>query len=471
MNLPNFIHGVPRPPEGGEWLEKRDPRTEQPLSRFARSREADVAAALRAARAAQPAWASTPGVQRGELLHAACAALEARKNAIARIVAQETGKSLPDASSETEGAIALGRFFAGEGQRMYGRTMPSSVAGRTLLTLREPCGVAALITAANTPIANVAWKAFPALICGNACVLKSPEDAPATAFAFAEALHAAHLPPGLLNIVHGLGEEAGAPLVESPEVDIISFTGSSATGLRIAEAGAKRLAKVSLELGGKNPFVVCDDADLERAAHFAALSAFSNAGQRCASGSRIIVMESVYARFRALLIEETKKTECAPVLSARSLENLLSAIAEAKAAGATLLTGGARLPQPGYFLPPTLIENLPHDHSVAQRELFGPVATLHPARDYAEALALANATRYGLTACIHTRNIDRALHFTRHIRAGMAVVNAATYGSEPHMPFGGLGLSGNGTREPGTEALDIYSNLKSIHLNANADAL
>jgi aldehyde dehydrogenase (NAD+) len=249
----------------------------------ARSASVDIDSAVMAAKAAQQRWAAIPPVARGEILLNVAMALKERCDAVAEIVAMETGKSPKDALGETNGAISLGVFMAGEGQRLYGRTTTSGTANKYAMTIRQPVGIAGLIIAANTPVANVAWKVFPALICGNAAILKAAEDAPGTAWLFSKIAHEAGLPAGVLNVVNGFGTEAGAPLVGHPDVGVISFTGSTAVGRRIAVDAGQRLAKVSLELGGKNPLVICDDADLENAVKWVVLSAFSNAGQRCAA--------------------------------------------------------------------------------------------------------------------------------------------------------------------------------------------
>jgi acyl-CoA reductase-like NAD-dependent aldehyde dehydrogenase len=477
--IPNWVNGLEQPAYNGGQFDKMNPATGSVLCRVARSQSADIDQAVAAAQAAQPAWAALPPVRRGHILHALVMGLRDCREEIARIVALETGKSYPSALGETDGAIECGLFMAGEGQRLYGRTMTSGTANKYALTLRQPVGVAGLIIAANTPIANVAWKVFPALICGNAAVLKAAEDTPGTAWIFGRVAKAAGLPAGVLNIVQGYGEEAGAPLVAHPEVGVISFTGSTGVGRQIAVTAGRRLAKVSLELGGKNPLVVCDDADLDNAAKWVLLSAFSNAGQRCASGSRIIIFEAVYERFRALLLERTAQLKVGagdqddfgPVINAEQLENMLQAIERARQRGSAVLAGGKRLSdaahQGGYYLAPTLIENAGPEDEISTTELFGPVACLYRVRDFAEALALANHSPYGLTACIHTRSLHRAMEFVQKVQAGVAVVNAGTYGSEPHMPFGGVKQSGNGTREPGTEALDIYSDLKDVYLNVD----
>ena len=475
--LSNVIGGERRPARHGGTFPKHSPSTGRQLSSVPRSSAEDVADAVAAAVAAQPAWSATPAVQRGLILHQIVRAMQDRAAEFADVVAAETGKSPKDAAGETSGAIQLGLFFAGEGQRMYGRTTTSGVVGRRAMTIRQPIGVAGLIVPANTPIANVAWKVFPALVCGNTAVLKSAEDTPATAAVFADVAAAAGLPAGVLNVIHGLGGEAGAALVAHGDVGVVSFTGSTRVGREIQRVAGERFARVSLELGGKNPFVVCDDADVDEAARWAVLSAFSNAGQRCASGSRIIVFDGIYDRFRDRLVERTKALhvgssdadDFGPVINERQLESILNAVESARRAGASILTGGTRLTTAqlgaGYYIAPTLIENAPADHAVSCAELFGPVATLHRVRDLSEAIAVANDSPYGLTACIHTSDVDRALTFVDRVQAGVAVVNAGTYGSEPHMPFGGWKQSGNGTREPGTEALDVYSQLKDVYLN------
>ena len=475
--LSNTIAGERRQARRGDTFPKLSPASGRQLSSVPRSSADDVDDAVRAAAAAQPAWAATPAVQRGLLLHQVVRAMQDRASDFAEVVSTETGKSPKDAAGETSGAIQLGLFFASEGQRLYGRTTTSGVVGRRAMTIRQPIGLAGLIVPANTPIANVAWKVFPALVCGNTAVLKSAEDTPATAALFADVAAAAGLPAGVLNVVHGLGSEAGAALVAHEDIGVVSFTGSTRVGREIQRIAADRFARVSLELGGKNPFVVCDDADVDEAARWAALSAFSNAGQRCASGSRIIVFDTIYERFRERLVERAKALrvgstdadDFGPVINERQLNAILEAIESARRGGSSILVGGMRLTNPplagGYYVAPTLIENAPADHDVSCKELFGPVATLHRVRDLAEAIDLANDSPYGLTACIHTSNVDRALTFVDRVQAGVAIVNAGTYGSEPHMPFGGWKQSGNGTREPGTEALDVYSQLKDVYLN------
>lgn len=477
--IPNIIGGKSVYASGGGDIDKFSPHNGKLLYKITRSGEGDVKLAIATAKAAQPSWGDIPAVQRGLILHRICNHLEQYADEIANIVAMETGKSLKDAKGETAGAIALGRFYAGEGQRLYARTTTSATPDKYAMTVRQPCGVAGLIVAANTPIANVAWKVFPALICGNSAVLKAPEDTPATAWIFTTLLHEAGLPAGVLNIIQGLGQEAGAPIVESEDVDVISFTGSTKVGKWIAEIAGRRLAKISLELGGKNPFIVCDDADIDNAVKWACLSAFSNAGQRCAAGSRIIVFESIYDKFVEKLVSAAKQQkvgntdndDLGPVINKRQMDGILAAVASAKQRGAKLLCGGNSPYKDGYYISPTLLVDVAPNDEISYTELFGPVAVIYKAKNFAHALEMANDSPYGLTACIHTRSVDRAQHFVSKVRAGMAVINAGTFGSEPHMPFGGLKQSGNGSREPGTEALDIYSELKNIYYTVNRDLL
>ncbi|MEJ7569432.1 MAG: aldehyde dehydrogenase family protein [Gaiellaceae bacterium] len=481
--VPNVIAGEERPAASGATFEKLAPATGKTLSTVARSGAADVDAAIGAAEAAQPAWAARTVEERGRILRRIAQLLERDRGQVAAVVSAETGKSPKDAGGETDGAIELGYFIAGEGRRFYGRTMPSATPNRHAMTIRQPLGVAGLIIAANTPIANVAWKVFPALLCGNAAVLKASEDTPETPVVFARLAAEAGLPPGVLNVVQGFGAEAGQPLVEDPRVAVVSFTGSTAVGRMIAETAGKRLAKVCLELGGKNPLVVCDDADLEQAAATAALSAFSNAGQRCAAGSRLIVFDAVYDRFRELLLERTHaqrvgsgdEHDFGPVINERQLTNMLGAVERARAAGATVVAGGERLTGDGYeggfYIGPTIVEDVAADAEISCTELFGPVTTLHRVAGFEEALALANASPYGLTAAIWTSSIHRGNEFLRRVVAGGVQVNGPTYGFEPHVPFGGLRDSGTGWREPGTEALDVYSDWKTVYITHDPGAV
>lgn len=472
--IPNWIGGKEEPVINGPLIDKVNPHTGQVEAQCTASTADNVRHAISVANSAFPAWSNMTPVARGNILGAWVRILREYKNELAEIVARETGKRLQDAVGEVGASIAQGEYFAGEGMRLYARSLTSGMPGKYSHTVRQPRGIAGLIVPANTPITNIAWKVFPALVCGNTVVLKASEDAPEIALRMAQLAKEAGLPDGIMNIVQGTGDQAGKTLVVDPSIAVISFTGSTAVGRWIAEVAGRRLARVSLELGGKNPFVVCDDADLDAAVHWASLSAFSNAGQRCAAGSRILIFDKVYdafvdklvAKARTLKLGIDSDCDLGPVINSRQRSNILAMIGQAKTAGGRLLCGGkapdAHNLMNGFYIEPTLIDELPVDSELCALEIFGPVATIQRVRDISDALQVSNATDYGLTAAIHTRSVDRAMWFAQHVRAGVVNINIGTYGSEPHMPFGGFGASGNGSREPGVEALDVYSELKNI---------
>ncbi|HXY86007.1 MAG TPA: aldehyde dehydrogenase family protein [Gaiellaceae bacterium] len=460
--VPNVIDGEPVGPAEGDHFEKLRPADGSLLCRAARSSARDVEHAVDAARGARPSWAARTPVERGEIVREIALALRARREEAASIVAEETGKPMQLALGEADAAVEMAFFVAGEGRRLYGRTTTSSTPGRTVLATRRPVGVAGLIVSFNTPLPNYAWKAFPAVFCGNSAVLKPSEHTPASAAFFAEVCHGAGLPRGVLNVVHGFGDEAGTPLVESPHVDLVSFTGSAETGRRINERAGLRLAKVVLELGGKNALVVCDDADLGRAVEWSLASAFSNAGQRCAAASRLVVFDSVYEEFRERLVEGARSYEAGPVISESALERIVGALS-----GARIVCGGERLDRPGWWLAPTVLEDVSRDATLSREELFGPVTILYRVGGFSEALELVNDSPYGLTAAIHTASVHRAMRFADEVEAGVVVVNGGTHGSEPHMGFGGVKQSGTGWREAGAEALDVYTDWRYVNIVAD----
>jgi acyl-CoA reductase-like NAD-dependent aldehyde dehydrogenase len=436
--------------------------------------EIDVEQAVSTAKQTFKTWSKLTPVQRGEYLYAIVQEMINSFSELAEVITKETGKSPKDAIGEINGAIALGRFMAGEGHRFYGRTTTSGQQNKYPMIIREPVGVAVLIISFNTPIANIAWKVFPSLICGNTVVLKASEDTPLTSDFFTRIVQKANLPPGVFNVIYGTGPSVGSFLVKHPYVNLISFTGSTAVGKIISQSVAHRLIKVFLELGGKNPLVVCDDADIDKAVEWSVLSAFSNAGQRCASASRIIVFDKVYDLFKTKFLKRTEELslgncnsdDLGPVINEKQMNRILNSIQKGIIDGATLLCGGKRSEKvnlsKGWYVEPTILEGALPDSFISQEELFGPVTCLYKVNSLDEALELANNSQYGLTACIHTTNLHRAQYFTRNVEAGVAVINGGTFGSEPNMPFGGVKNSGNGLREPGTEALEVYSNYKNI---------
>jgi len=479
LKINNWIRGGECNPFNGCWLEKYNPHSGEILNYYADSNKEDVNCAIESAADAFKLWSDFTPVRRGQVLSDIVAIMKLERSALAECIAVETGKPMKDAIAEVNAAILQAEFFSGEGMRLYSRTLTSGMPGKYTNSVRQSLGIAALIVPANTPIANIAWKTFPALICGNSVILKASEDSPSIAILFAKLTKRAGLPDGVFNVLQGNGKTTGSLLVEDPKIAVISFTGSTSVGRWIAEVAAKRLTRVSLELGGKNPFIVCDDADLDQAVHWAVLSAFSNAGQRCAAGSRILIFRSVYEVFKEKFINKANDLklgveegcDLGPVINKRQQMNILDAIQVAKNEGGTILCGGSspisNNSSSGYYIQPTVIDNLSRTAELSTKEIFGPVASLYIVENIEDALEFTNSSEYGLTAAIHTQNIDRAIWFAHRAKAGVVNINIGTFGSEAHMPFGGFGASGNGTREPGVEALDVYSELKCISILVN----
>jgi len=477
QHVPHWITDREVDASSGAAFEKRSPIDDRVIATVARGTANDVACAIDAASQAANAWGRLPAPRRGDVLGRAAALLRARERELAEIIQAETGKPWKNAAAEVASSADLATFMESEGSRFYGRTMTSPVPNRTVRTLRTPIGVCAAIMPFNSPLAGIAWKVFPALVCGNAVIAKSHEQTPYTAVAFGRLLQDAGLPVGVYGAVQGLGPEVGAALVQDDRVGLVSFTGSARTGKTIQQNVSARpvLAKVCLELGGKNPLVVCDDADVMLAAEHAVASAFIDAGQRCAAGSRLIVFDAIYDRFRAALLARASRVrvgsgaddDCGPVISRDALDRLLRAVNGARARGGRVVCGGGRVDTlaPGYYMQPTILEGVDPADEVSQVELFGPITCLYRVKDFDEAVALANATSYGLTGAIHTTSTHRIEEFTARYRAGLVSINGPTYGAGPHMPFGGVKNSGNGFREPGTEALDVYCEWKTVVVN------
>jgi aldehyde dehydrogenase (NAD+) len=478
-HVPHWIDDAETPGSDGRTFEKRCPIDDRVLTRVARGTAADVRRAVDAAAREADAWAALPPARRGAIIGRAGALLREREREFGEIIQAETGKPWKNAVAEVASSIDLAVFMHSEADRFYGRTMTSPVPNRSVRTVRSPIGVCAAIMPFNSPLAGITWKVFPALLCGNAVVAKSHEATPYTAVAFGRLLRDAGLPRGLYSAVQGLGPEVGTPLIEDPRVGLVSFTGSVPTGKLIQKtvSGRSVLAKVCLELGGKNPLVVCDDANVALAAEHAVASAFIDAGQRCAAGSRIIVFDAVYDAFRDAMLKRVatvrvgsgEQDDCGPVISRASLDRLLQTIESARSRGVRVLAGATAVEalRPGYYMAPTVLEGVAPDDELSQQELFGPVTCLYRVRDFDEAVALANGTAFGLTGAIHTTSIHRIEAFIARYRAGLVSINGPTYGAGPHMPFGGVKNSGNGFREPGTEALDVYCEWKTVVVNFN----
>ncbi|MBU2633260.1 aldehyde dehydrogenase family protein [Patescibacteria group bacterium] len=459
---------------------KRNPATGKIMSMVTRGHKKEVDMAISSAVRSFESWSRTSVVKRAEIIREATQIIQMRRKEIATLIALEAGKSFKDSLGEMSATIEMGFFVAGEGSRFYGRTTTSAAPNRSAMTVRQPVGICALINPANNPVAGFAWKVFPALLCGNIVVLKPSENTPYTSIVIAKILKEAGLPKGVLSVVQGLGKETGQYLIEDPRIDLISFTGSVETGRHIQETAGKRLVKICLELGGKNALVVCDDADLEQALESTVLSAFSSAGQRCASGSRIIVFDSIYENFKEKLLARTKKLKIGvkdtddfgPLISSSARDKICNFLNLAKTQGAKIIAGGKRLSDGnkfGYYMEPTILEDVDPEDTISKTELFGPVAILFKVKNLQEALDITNNSPFGLTAAIHTKSINRAQVFQERCRVGVVSINGHTYGSEPHMPFGGLKNSGTGWREAGTEALNTYSEWKTVYTIHNPD--
>ena len=445
------------------------------VGEFARASRKDLDVAIAAARQAFPAWSRSNPQTRFDILDKAGTEILARKEELGRQLAREQGKPLPDGIGEAGRAGMIFKFFAGEAVRLTGDRVDSTRPGVDVEVTREPLGVIAAITPWNFPLAIAAWKIAPALACGNTVVFKPAELVPASPWAIADIVQRAGLPPGVLNLVLGPGAELGPALASSPDVDGVTFTGSQDVGPSVAAAAVSAGARVQLEMGGKNPLVVVDDADLNVAVNIAVNGAFFQAGQRCTSSSRLIVTDAIHDRFVAAMIERIKKLviddalkpgiDLGPVVDARQLEKNLSYIDIGKREGARLVVGGERLTREtdGFYMAPALFTETTNEMRINREEIFGPVAAVIRVKDYEEALATANATVYGLSSGIATTSLKFATHFKRNSTSGLVMVNQPTAGLDYHVPFGGRKKSSYGPREQGSYARDFYTVLKTAY--------
>jgi len=469
---------------GGEWLEsssgaravRRSPADDaDAVGSFPLGTAADVDAAATAAARALPGWRKLAAPARGEALYRAADILEREARAIAELLSREVGKPIGEASGELKRGAALLRYYAGEGIRGYGDVLPASDGRSLLYTNRVPLGVVGVITPWNFPVAIPLWKMAPALVFGNAVVWKPSEEASVSAYRLMKVLEEAGFPPGVINLVPG-GAEAGRALAGHSGVQGITFTGSNGTGSRVALAAVARGAKYQLEMGGKNPSIVAADADLELAANLTVSAGMRFAGQKCTATSRVIVDRGVLAPFTELLVEKVKalqlshpleaNSDLGPVVSARQRDSVLAAIAQGTSDGARVLAGGGRSQaaefKNGYYIEPTLFDQVDPASALAQNEIFGPVLAIVPADGLEQALALANDVRYGLSAALFTRDIDRMFRFLGGARAGMLKINGETAGVEPHAPFGGMKQSSSHSREQGRAAIEFYTSVQTI---------
>lgn len=472
--ISHFINNKEVFAKNAQFFDKVNPQNGKIIAKVTRGTKADVNSAITLAQSVYDLWSKTPIHQRAELIKKTAILIKERKEEIAEIVHQETGRSKKDAQSEAKSASEYGFYFSQEARWLFGSIYNSANPNRFAYMVRQPIGVCALYSPFNGPLSGMAKKIFAALLCGNTIILKSHEYTPYTGVWFAQTLKEAGLPTGVFAIVQGFGKEVGNDIASDPRVSLISFTGSVEAARSILKAGAGRIAKICLELGGKNPLVVCDDADINLAVKCAVDSAFIESGQRCAAASRIIIFDSVYDEFKEKMIEKTKslkvgsgdEDDIPPIISQKRVEEIGQFVESAIKKGAKLLIGGSRLKglqyKGGYFYQPTILEDVSPGAEISQKEVFGPVGVLYKVKNLDEAINLANNSEFGLTSAIHTNNMNRAKYFIDRVQVGVVRVNGPTHGSENHMPFGGVKLSGNGWREPGQNALDIYSEWKFV---------
>lgn len=463
---------------GGELVQNINPsNTADIIGQYHFATAQQTQAAIGAARAAFPAWSRSAIQARAEMLERIGNELMARSHELGHLLSREEGKPLAEGIGETVRAANIFKFFAGEVLRAGGELLPSVRPGISVEITREAVGVVALITPWNFPIAIPAWKIAPALAYGNCVVFKPAELAPGSAWALADIIHRSGVPAGVFNLVMGRGDVVGQTLASSDRIDAISFTGSQAVGRRLAQHALVNMTKVQLEMGGKNPQVILDDADLETAVNVSLQSAFFSTGQRCTAASRLIVTDAIHDRFVAALGQRLQAlriddallpgTDIGPVVDARQLDKDLEFIASARADGARLVCGGERLKRAsdGFYLAPALFAETTQDMRLNREEVFGPVAGVIRVRDYDEALALANDTPFGLTAGIATTSLKLAADFRRNAQVGMVMVNVPTAGVDYHVPFGGRKGSSYGAREQGRYAAEFYTTVKTAYVS------
>ncbi len=474
----NYIGGQWVPAKSGKTFESLNPaEPSDVVGVFPASGPEDVNAAVAAAKKAYENWRLYPAPKRGEILFKAGQILIERKEQLSREMTREMGKVLAEARGDVQEVIDMTFYAAGEGRRMFGQTVPSELQNKFAMSVRAPLGVVGLITPWNFPMAIPSWKLMPALICGNTCVLKPASDTPLLSHRLVEILEEAGLPKGVVNVVYGSGREVGEPLMAHPDVSLISFTGSTDIGRRVNEACAPSFKRVSLEMGGKNAIVIMDDANLDLAVDGVLWGAFGTSGQRCTAASRVIVHKSVHAQVRDKLknrIGELKlgyglnsDVKVGPVINESAMKKILEYIEIGKGEGADLIAGGARDTQAGagWFVQPTLFDNVKSTMRIAQEEIFGPVTALIPVGSFEEAIQVANGIQFGLSTAIYTKNVNQAFTALRDLDSGLCYVNAPTIGAEVHLPFGGTKDTGNGHRDAGTTALDVFSEWKSLYVD------
>ncbi len=476
----NFIGGKWTDASSGQVFENRNPaRWDEVIGTFPKSSKADVDLAVRAARNAYDSWRLVPAPKRGDFLKKVGDIMVSRKEEIARTMTREMGKVLTETRGDVQEGIDTAFYAASEGRRLFGHTVPSELPNKFNMAIRVPIGVAGIVTPWNFPMAIPTWKIFPALLCGNTIVFKPASDTPATATILVEILTEAGIPDGVANIVHGGGSDVGMAIVEHPDVDLISFTGSTGVGIKISEVASKTLKRVSLELGGKNAQIIMDDADLNLALDGVLWGAFGTTGQRCTATSRLLLHEKVYDRFLQTLVDRTTKlklgdglletTDVGPCIHEGQRNSVHSYVEIGKKEGAKLVTGGSVASgdglSKGWFYQPTIFSDVKPEMKIAREEIFGPVLSVIKIRSLEEGISILNDTIYGLSSSVYTNNVNNAFKAIRDIKAGITYINGPTIGAEAHMPFGGVKQTGNGHREGGWTVYDFFTEWKTVYVD------
>ncbi len=476
----NFINGKWVDAKSGQVFENRNPANwADVVGTFPKSGKEDVDEAVKSARKAFETWRLVPAPKRGDIMKKVGDLMVARKEEIARTMTREMGKVLVETRGDVQEGIDTAYYAASEGRRLFGHTVPSELPNKFNMAIRVPIGVAGIVTPWNFPMAIPTWKIFPALLCGNTVVFKPASDTPATATTLVEILLEAGVPEGVVNIVHGGGGEVGMAIVGHPDVDLISFTGSTGVGIKISEVASKTLKRVSLELGGKNAQIVMDDADLPLALDGVLWGAFGTTGQRCTATSRLLLHEKVYDRFMAMLIERTHKlrlgdglketTDVGPCINEGQRRTVHGYVEVGLKEGAKLATGGNIASgdglSNGWFYQPTIFTEVTPGMRVAREEIFGPVLSVVRVKSLEEGIDVLNNTIYGLSSSIYTQDVNSAFRAIRDIKAGITYINGPTIGAEAHMPFGGVKQTGNGHREGGWTVFEFFSEWKTVYVD------
>jgi aldehyde dehydrogenase (NAD+) len=471
----NFIAGAWVEPATGEYFDNRNPAdTDDLIGRFPRSGRDDVERAVASAKRGLDLWRRTPAPARGDVLRRIGDILTRRKDEIADLMTREMGKPLAETRGDVQEGIDTAYYAATEGRQLFGRTVPSELRNKWAMSFRRPIGVCGIITPFNFPLAIPTWKMFPALVCGNACVFKPAEDVPHTGTALVEIMLEAGLPAEVIQLVHGMGEEVGAAIVQHPEIPVISFTGSTETGRLVGEICGRMHKRLSLEMGGKNAMIVMDDADVDLALEGVLWGAFGTTGQRCTATSRLILQKGVHDDFLSRLVDKARAmrlgdgrkegTDVGPMINGGALEKAEHYIDIGQAEGADLLCGGRRPTakglERGFFFEPTVFARVEPGQRLEQEEIFGPVLAVIRVSDGDEAFRVNNDVRYGLSSSLYTRDVNLAFRALNELENGITYINAPTIGAEAHLPFGGVKQTGNGHREGGWEVYEFYSETK-----------